>query len=172
MQEYSKYLRGGEEVWYVHHRHPAPQLWRWALGGLLVAAGFFFLWPLFKLGGWGVVVFLVDILVGTLVVVRTSVMWRNTVLIITNQRLIDVHRGGLWHEAVSQLSYTDLDDVGWSRAGVWGTILGFGTVEVHGVNGTVRLLFSHVTKPSQLAGVITTIREQNQARRTAVVGEA
>ena len=161
------YLKPGEELWQIYQRHVATYLVGWLIGGVLVALGFFFIWPLFRFGTWGVAGFAVIIVVGLFMLFRTTKLFRGNVVLVTSEGLVDISRSGLWGEAVSRLSYADIQDVSWFRHGFWAVVFRYGTVQVLGAAGTVHLAFPGLPNPHEMSAKVTSWREQvrNQSVR-------
>ncbi|MFA6522294.1 MAG: PH domain-containing protein [Patescibacteria group bacterium] len=84
---------------------------RLALAGLWFLLPFFFFFPLLSLGLSGFAIFLALAASGMYVAFRTWLRWRNTVLFITNERVIDVVQQGLFDHEISDLALQDVSDV-------------------------------------------------------------
>lgn len=160
MRKLDKYLKPGEELWQVHKRHGLTYFLWWIAGFVLVLAAFFFLWPLFRMGGWGIVIFLVLLLVGAGIVVRTIRLWNGNLLLLTSQRVIDISRSGFFGETISEMPFYDIQDVSWARKGFWATIWRYGAVQLVSAGGAVRLLFPNLIKPANIATQIAGLKDK------------
>jgi|GEM_PF-2699057 hypothetical protein len=157
--KFSKYLHGGEACLNIYHSHPATYLGSWSLGGLLILASFFLLWPLLTWGQWGLTGWLVLLLSGLLVIGRAFILWRGNVLLFTNHRLIDINRSGLISQTVSQVAYQDIQDVSWSKHGLGAAIFGYGSVQLVCAGGSIRLVFDNLSDASEVSAAIVTARK-------------
>lgn len=91
---------------------------------------FFFLFPLLQLGAFGVVFFCLLIISGIYYGVRQWLSWRFTMLLITDQRVIDIDQLGVFERTVSELSYDIITDVTVSYSGVIRRLFRIGVVRV------------------------------------------
>lgn len=160
MRKLDKYLKPGEELWQVYKRHGLTYFLWWIAGFVLILAAFFFLWPLFRMGGWGVVIFLVLLFVGAGIIIRTIRLWNGNLLLLTSQRVIDISRSGFWGETISEMPFYDMQDVSWGRKGFWATIWRYGTVQLVSAGGAVRLLFPNLIKPADIATQIAGLKDK------------
>jgi hypothetical protein len=160
MRKFGKYLKPGEELWQVYKRHGLTYFLWWIAGFILVLAAFFFLWPLFRMGGWGVIIFLVLLFVGAGIIIRTIRLWNGNLLLLTSQRVIDISRSGFFGETISEMPFYDIQDVSWARKGFWATIWRYGTVQLVSVGGAVRLLFPNLIKPTDVATQIVGLKDR------------
>jgi hypothetical protein len=160
MRKLDKYLKPGEELWQVYKRHGLTYFLWWIIGCLLVLGAFFFLWPLFRIGGWGVLIFLVLFFVGAGIIIRTVRLWNGNLLLLTNQRVIDISRSGLFGETVSEMPFYDIQDISWARKGFWAAIWRYGTVQLVSAGGAVRLLFPNLIKPADIAAQIAGLKDK------------
>jgi membrane protein YdbS with pleckstrin-like domain len=147
-------LKPGEEVVRVV-RHYALILWPKILAVfLLLTLPFFFLFPLFKFGYWGVAIFLFLILLGLVYGLRILVVWYYNVFIITNQRIIDLNQRGFFERVVSEASYEKVQDVSYRIKGVWQVILRYGAVRIQTAGASVELEIQNVKNPEKIQELI------------------
>ncbi|MBU1039227.1 hypothetical protein KKC17_03335 [Patescibacteria group bacterium] len=155
----SKYLEPGEVVTATYQPILLSQGWTIFWGSLAWALALFLVWPLINQGQWGLIGLGLLIIVGSYWLLRARLLWRGTLLLLTEKRLIDINRLGLFKEVVSQVAYVNLEDVNWTKPGLAAQLLNYGTVAVSYSHGTIKLNFSHIKNPKELATKI--ISQQN-----------
>lgn len=161
--KFSKYLRAGEVLLKAYQSHGASYIGSWVLGALLMASSFFLLWPLLNLGVGGLVIWLTLLISSLAILWRTLILWRGNILLLTNDRLIDINHSGLISQTVSQTTYKDIQDVSWTKSGLGSAIFGYGSVQLVCANGSIRLVFPHLADPAGVSSDIITIREKGRS---------
>jgi len=161
MLNLSKYLNPSEEVQIIYRPSLASRWRDLSLAGFLLASALFLLWFLFQQGKWGLVVWGGLILLSLYSFLRARLLWQNTALILTKQRLLDVSRSGLFKEVISQTDYASIEDVSWSKQGLFAHLLGYGTVTVRYGRGAVQLKFPYLKDPKNLTEELLNRRQSN-----------
>jgi len=115
----------------------------------------FLLYPLFGLGWWGIIIWLVG-LVGTVGwSVQQAVTWYGDCSIITNQRIIDIDRHGLFQTAVRELLWEHITDVQFSQHGLWATVFHYGTISLFTNTNTTPIQWQRVYQPNRLRDILS-----------------
>lgn len=152
-------LKVGEEVLEVVHE----DLWPRAPGFLLYVfwfvAPFFFLFPLFREGLIGVVVFFALCGTALLFGYRAYRRWSGTVLVLTDRRVVDVDQRGLFDRVVSETPYTRIDDVTYHVKGFWPTLLRFGDIRIHVAGTAADIGAARVPHPARVHDLINDLRQ-------------
>lgn len=104
-------LSRDEEIIGLVRKSLASQWLAILLGTLWVLVPFFFFFPLLAFGGFGLVFFAVFEISGLLYGLKRWRMWRNTMLMITDKRVIDIDQVGFFKRDVSEVSYADIKDI-------------------------------------------------------------
>lgn len=133
-----------EEVLFVFRKHPIVMRKGLIFGmlgpliGILPAAikpdlgfGFFF-------GGLAA-----GCILGLLVFFPSWLSWYFSVLIITDQRFIQITQKGLFHRAVSDLPLEQIQSVNYAVTGLEATLLGFGTITMQTYVGDLNIRDVH-----------------------------
>lgn len=120
---------------------------------------FFFFFPLLTLGPFGFAFFVAMFLSGLLYAVRRWRMWRNTVFLITDRRLIDVDQVGFFTREVSEVEYEDIKEVQVIKKGLVKRLFRVGAVRVQ----TRKILsydlyISGVRRPEHVAELINEVQ--------------
>lgn len=162
--------KAGEEVAAVV-RHFGLTFWPQILAvALLIILPFFFIFPLFKWGAWGVGLFLFLILLGIVYAVRTFVVWYYNAFVITNFRIIDIDQRGIFLRVVSEAAYEKIQDVSYRRKGVWQTIFRHGDVRIQMVGSDTGFEIKNVRKPGEVQELISSLSHLDGKKQKFVDG--
>lgn len=155
------HLKPEEEVLMVVHQSLIPLWPKFLLSFVWLVLPFFLLYPLFQLKTPGIILFLVLLASGLYYAARTFLMWHRSVFVVTDRRLIDVDRRGLFVRVVSEAPYRQVQDVSYSINGLWATIFRYGTLVVEISSNGVNLEVFNVYKPSAVHDLIHDLREEH-----------
>lgn len=168
----SKNLKVDEEVVRIVRCYPLPLGLKIGLAGLLMLADFFFMTWFIKQGGWGVTAFFV-VLSGLAVYgYRQWYLWSMNVIIVTNQRLIDLDQAGFFNRTVSETTYTKIQDVSYTICGLLPTVFHYGTVVVQTAGGQTNLELKGVRNPEAVQDLITQLQGRAQPRPSELTEKA
>lgn len=87
------------------------------------------------------------------------------VLIVTNRRIVHIERTPFIDTQRTEAFLTRVQDVNWSVSGVWGRLLGYGTLTVQTASTSGRIAFAHMPRPESARAIIVT---QLEGARDAV----
>jgi hypothetical protein len=120
-----------EEVLYVFHKHPIVMRKGLVFGmfgplvGILPVAvrpdlgfGTFF-------GGLAI-----GCVIGLIIFAPSWISWHFSVLIVTDQRFIQITQKGLFHRAVADMALAQIQSINYEVSGIEETLLGFGTIKM------------------------------------------
>lgn len=148
-------LKQGEAVLRIVRHYGLTFAPKAAFGFLLIAAPFFFMLPIFSLGGYGVVVFIVAVLAGLLYSLRVLMEWHWNAFVITTRRVVDIDQHGFFRRTVSEAPYDKIQDVSYAINGAFGTMLGYGAITVQTAGSQVNLELPGVKNPKEVHHLIT-----------------
>lgn len=163
-------LKDAENVTSIVRRHPATLVPSMMLGGLLIILPFFFLFPLFRIGLVGVLVFLCSVIFGVVIAARSVIIWDADVLIVTTTRIVDVDQRGVFSRFVTEIPMTAIRDVSWRRRGMADTVFRMGTLTVQGQSAEP-LEVKRVGHPERLHELISDARHSTSPKRTDLAPE-
>jgi hypothetical protein len=148
-------LKSGEEIITVV-RHYGLTLWpKILVAAFLIVVPFFFLFPLFKWGPWGVGLFIFPILLGIVYAIRIFILWYYNAFIITNRRVIDVDQRGFFERIVSEADFSEVKDVSHRRKGVWQTIFRYGDIRIKISDTDIGLGIKNIRAPEEIQQLIS-----------------
>jgi len=137
-----------EEVLYVFRKHPIVMRKGLILGmfGPLIGV----LPATFKpeLGfGWFFGGLLLGCVLGLILYFPSWLSWYFSVIVVTNQRFIQIHQKGFFSRSVSDLTLNHIQSMNYKIEGLEETLLGFGTIVIQTYMGDVEL--HHVHHPAK-----------------------
>lgn len=154
-------LKEDESVKAFARRHFVTLLPRLLLALLLIVIPFFLLFLLFSWGVVGVVVFLILVLSGIILAIRTFLIWDADVLIVSSLRVIDVDQRGLFSRIVSEAPISNIQDVSWQKKGILETIFRMGTVTIQTAGSGVTVKAIRIPRPQEIHELVNDLRRMN-----------
>ncbi|MFT5280981.1 MAG: hypothetical protein ACI9AR_000428 [Flavobacteriaceae bacterium] len=92
------------------------------------------------------------------------VAWTNYFLdiwIITNKRIIDVDQKGLFRREIATLQVEHIVDMKIITPGFWGSILGYGSIEIQTAGAEKEFTIKNVRRPEEVKQKISTIQRKS-----------
>lgn len=83
-------------------------------------------------------------------------------LVISSQRVFDIHRRSFFNETVSSLSLLEIADVVVERSGLLSKIFNYGLLTVHPLQGGFTFEIKRVKRPEGIQGLLLEKRNQNR----------
>jgi hypothetical protein len=164
-------LRPGERIIHRVRKHPVLVAVPLAVSGLLVVLDFFLMFPLFALGAGGVAGFLILILFALAAGARSFLLWHGTVFLITNQRVVDIDRQGMFRWVVSDVTYDNMADISYETAGPLQALFRAGNVQVMTVSGSQTIEAHFVPRPGQVRELIVVETGRGASKEGSADGE-
>lgn len=161
-------LKAHEQVLDLVQASLLPKLWKFALAVVWTVLPFFFLFPLWRQGSWGVIVFFVWLVSGLLILGRLYLMWVRTVFLVTDMRVVDYDQRGFFHRVVTEARFEQIDEVSVQVKGIVATIFRYGTLrlKLHGAAADIEI--ERVKRPEHLADLINDLRSRSRQTPYAV----
>ncbi|MBU0545795.1 hypothetical protein KKA13_00885 [Patescibacteria group bacterium] len=159
------HLKGGEEIKQIIRQYPPTYFWRYLSGIIFLFAISFFMFWLISRGWWGQVAYGVGMFIGLYIIVQTWFFANANVLIITNERVVDINRMGWFDEVMSSAGYLDLKDVFVRKKGMMGNVFNFGTLTVETKSQQVVLEFEKIHQPQKWQNLILELRDSYRRNR-------
>lgn len=160
-----KQLNDSEKVLFIIREYSIAYVWQMLIVGLLYFGWLFLLYPLLRSGAIGTIVFVAGLLCITGWTVRAFVVWYLDVVIVTDERLIDIDQSGLFRKSVRTIAWATIRDVQYQQSGVWSTLWNYATITAVLHNGELIELY-HVAQPKQLTEQLLQYAKANQSKST------
>lgn len=166
------HLADGENVVAMVRSFWITYAWGYALAFLLLGAAFFFVSWLLAHGWLGYALVGLGVAAGLYIVVVTWFFNHSNVLVITNQRVVDVARFSWFDETVSALSFLDIKDVIVRRHGILPTLFNYGLVTIVAKNQSLVVEADRVHFPERLQRLVQAHIERYRSDRRLGNSEA
>ena len=153
-------LKEGERIITIVRRYGLTFFWQWILVFILFVVPFFFMFWLFNHRWWGQALFFIPVVVGISTLVRVIFIWKKNVLIITTHRIVDIDQRGFFDQVVSDVPYSQIEDISGRIKGFWGTIFRYGSLQIQTGNGKVQIVIDRIKQPVYLQQEINELRER------------
>ncbi|MFA5995712.1 MAG: PH domain-containing protein [Patescibacteria group bacterium] len=116
-----------------------------------ILIGSYFLWLflmawLFKFGQFGVIIFLLGLFVLLIFTIRHFIIWYFDVMILTDQRFIDIQRTGVFTKHVQIITWSMVQQVSYAQTGILAILGHYGNIIITLKSGQV-ITMQHVVKP-------------------------
>lgn len=129
------------------------------MGGLVfLFAAFFFIYPLYKLGVTGWIIFGLLLFTAKYFAIRVAIGHLGNIYVITNERLIDVERRGIFDRIVSEVPLQNIHDVSFRMSGPLGMLLRIGTITVRTIGGATNFEWRWVRRPDKVREMLLEIQ--------------
>lgn len=125
---------------------------------ILIIIPFFFLYPLFYWGNKGIALFAAMLLTGMIWLIRNIVIWYFQTFIITNQRIIDIDKKGLFQKTVSDIPLAKTSDVFYEIRGIWQTVARIGNVYVVLSDSKTQIEIKNISQPYRIQQLILQLK--------------
>ncbi|MCH8049557.1 PH domain-containing protein [Patescibacteria group bacterium] len=152
-------LHPDEEIIAIVRRSFLVESPRFLFAILWILLPFFFFFPLLQLGTFGLIFFLALLFGGFYYALKQWLSWHYTLLVITDQRILDVEQRGIIDRQISELSMDEVADAQSRQQGLFQRIFNVGTVQVETVKAqTFDLELSGVRRPKEVCDLILDVQ--------------
>lgn len=148
-----------EQILLIVRESLMPKIGKLFVFGIWFLIPFFFLYPLFRMGTLGVVIFSLLVLSGMFLFWHTFRLWSYTLFVVTDKRLIDIDQRSLFDRVVTESHFVDIDEVTYRTHGVFATIFQYGTITVKMHGDAADIWFEHVRKPARVQNLLNDLRK-------------
>lgn len=95
-----------------------------------------------------------------LVMIVATILYRQSMIIVTDKTITQVLQDGLFNRKLSQLSLANIEDVTANRRGVFQTMMNYGTLTIETAGEQQNFFFYYCPRPSYYAKMILESREE------------
>lgn len=142
--------------------------WKYFVGLAFLFAFSFFMFRLFFYGWWGYIVYGLGMFLGVYIIFRAWFMASKNVLVITGERVADIHRLGWWDEIISSVNYLDVKDVAVRKRGVGQNLFDFGGLAIQTKSQQFILEIINIRHPQKIQTLLADAAQQyRQDRKVA-----
>lgn len=151
--------QSGEHVQEVFRRHKIFLALPLLGATLCIALPFFFLFNLLHEGMMGAGLFILFLVIGITVALRTLFLWDVNALVVTNRRLVYISQSRLWHRSVQDISLSSIHEMSCEVQGIGQTLLGMGTLHIRASGSAQEMRIPRLAKVRQAQSLLQRNRE-------------
>lgn len=149
------HLDGTETIQTIFRSHGFHLLIRIAIPFTALCLLFLFLFPLFRSGMSGVILFFLLLLVGTLAIAHYVMAWYGTIYVLTSRRLLGIRRIGLFKKQAQEIVLENISELSYSTRGFVQMLLRFGDVKLTLYTASHSFLLRDIPNPHEILNAIS-----------------
>ncbi len=134
--------------------------WKYLFGLAFLFAFSFFMFRLFGYGWWGNVVYGLGMFIGVYIILRVWFLNHLNVLVVTSDRVVDIHRLGWFDEIISSVSYLDIKDIAIRKKGITQSLFNFGGIAIQTKSQQFVLEILNISNPAKTQLFLSDISQQ------------
>ena len=147
-------LQPGEEIRLIMRRSLFAWFGQEIIIFFLIASPLFFMYPLFKVGIYGVIVFFIILLIGIICLIKVSLSYYFTVFVLTSNRMIDIERKGYTKTYLAEILYNKIQNITSEKIGFFDSVFGLGSIYINLTDGNSKIKLSKVKDFERVVGNI------------------
>jgi hypothetical protein len=153
-------LKDDEKIITVVQPHFITSVWKYFFGLAFLFVSSFFMFRLFFYGWMGDVVYGLGMFSGVYIIFHTWLMNHANILVVTGERVVDIHRLGWFDEIISSVNYLDIKDVVVRKKGIAQSLFNFGgiAIQTHGQQFVLEIL--NIGNPAKTQLLLLDISQQ------------
>lgn len=164
MNKHTFELKPHEEVLATVRESMIPNFWGFFLYIVWLLVPFFFLFPLFRQGIAGMIVFFGLAGSGFVLLLRRYIRWRGSTLILTDKRVVDIDQKGFFDQIVTEAPYEQIDEASYRIKGFCATVFRYGDVRMDLSGSAADIIFKNIYRPSRIHNLINDLREEHREK--------
>jgi len=146
--------------------------WQIIFAIILINLPFFLIYPLFRQGFWGLVIFFIILALAVIFIYQIYIKYYYTVLLITNKRLIDIEQRGFLNRSVNTVLYNKIQDIECKSKGFINSFLKTGDVLITFIGDSSSVIKLDLIKnPNYVCEIIMNQRDLYIKERRVIAGE-
>lgn len=127
---------------------------RYLLGMLILLTNTFFTFWFWSNGFEGQLFYGLIWLLGLYITISTWIIDKGNIMVVTTERIFDIHRESIFRETISTLHFLEIGDVVVERRGVLSAIFNHGYLTIHPRQGNFVFELNRVKRPEIIQNVI------------------
>ncbi len=153
-------LRSNETIVEIVRPSEAQHLFKLLLGFLIITLNAFFTFWLWQQGIEGRIFYACVWVLGIYLLLYGALFDHSNFLVVTSERVFDIHRESLFNETISSLSFTELSDVVVDKKGFFASLFNYGRLTLHPREGKFCFEIEKVPEPAKAQNLLFEWREQ------------
>lgn len=122
---------------------------------VLIFLLFLLLFPLFHAGPAGVIFFFCSLAVLCILIVRKLLMWSGSIYILTNHRLLAIHRKGFFKKHANQILLENINELSYDTKGFFQTFFHFGDIKIVMMTVSGHFILRNIASPQNVLDMIS-----------------
>lgn len=159
-------LREGERIEGIVRRHGSALWPKLLLSAALIILPFFFLFVLLSLGAFGVILLALLVATGMFFALKSFIQWDANVLLLTNQRLINVEQRGVWSRRVLEMPLHRIQAVECEQKGFRDWVCRTATITIGSDGSGPSIVFGTLPRFRAFKDKLDSLREGTVRRAT------
>lgn len=157
---FNKKIKINEEKKAILREYHLVCFWHYSISFLIILLDFFFLFLLLSYHFWGLMIFIIVLLLGLLIGIRRYVIWSLNAFLVTNKRIIDFDQTSLFNKNVNEVFFAKIQDIGYNKKGFFSTLFNYGNVIIKTANSDGDLALKYVYQPEKIQALLVNIQEE------------
>ncbi len=141
-------IKDSEEVIGIFHCFLLAYFWRWLLGAGLFFGPFFFMYLFLRWGAFGLGALLASFAAGVFYLIRTYRIWYNSVLILTNEKIVVVTQTGHFDRTVAQVLLDKINDISYRQRTMCQSLFDFGLLSIQVAASGEKINIHNLRRPA------------------------
>lgn len=158
-------LRNNEAVIQIVKPHKIRHWFRYFLGAAIILLDLFFTFWLLGKGTEGKIFYFVVLSFGIYCFAH-DFFEKTNYLVVTNERIFDVHKNGLFNQTISAMGFADLEDVVVEKRGIFSALFNFGLLTIYPKDAKFTFEIERIPKPESVQDFIFTRRDIHLKERS------
>lgn len=134
--------------------------WHWLGASLVFLSPFFFLYLLLSWGKAGFIILGVLLIVGIGWLLRTYRLWRQSMMILDDDKIIIINQTGIFDRTVSQIQINKISDISFRKKGLWQTIGNFGSIAIQINSAAEKIIVNNLKHPETVQKELWAAQEE------------
>ncbi len=152
-------LRADETVVNIIRPSGARHFLKIMLGFCMITINAFFTFWLWRQGIEGKIFYAVVWMLGVYLLLYGALFQRSNFLVVTTERVFDIHRESFFDETISALSFIDISDIVVEQRGVFASLFNYGILTLHPREGKFHFEIDKIPEPARVRNLLLERRE-------------
>lgn len=146
--------------------------WHWLGASLVFLSPFFFLYLLLRWGKVGLIILSLLFIVGASWLLRTYRLWRQSMMVLEDDKIIIINQTGIFDRTVSQIQLDKINDISFRKKGLWQTIGNFGSIAIQVSSSPEKLIINNLKRPELIQKELCAAQEEFSSQDAHEFSEA
>lgn len=160
-------LDSQESVNGIFRSHPFHLFIRIAIPFVILCVLFLFLFPLFRVGLLGVLLFFVVLTIDTGYIIHSLTAWYGTIFVLTSRRVLAIRRTGMFKKQAQEIVLENISELSYNTHGLMQMLFRFGDVKLTLYTASHSFVLRDIPRPHD---VLNAISQQIVLAKKPVIG--